>query len=434
MRNDFPTHDDLVAYLQGRLEPDETAALDGRLADDPALRTELERTRTVLEILRQAGEEATVRRVNDYLDRAMAAGASDIHLDLTAEGGIVRLRIDGVLHEVERLDTPAAKATLMRFQQLLDLNLNEQRVPQDGRMQLTVAGKSLDVRGAFLPGIHGGRICLRILDQSNVLFAWDRLGLFPEESERLKALIRKPSGLLVVCGPTGSGKTTLLYHLVQDLAGGEINVLSIEDPVEVDLPWVAQTPLRPHLGLGYPPLIRAMMRQDPDVLMVGETRDLETLQMVVQAALTGHLLLTVMHADNAIRGVRRMLELGIEPYLLRSCLLGAVAMRLARRVCEQCAEERVLESPSLATRLGLELGQTYRAGTGCDHCRQTGYRGRTGIYEILEATAELGEAIERQDLTRLGAGGEGLLAHAARKVREGVTTPEEALRVLNVTW
>lgn len=438
MRDGFPTTDDLVAYLRGRLDDQETQALEGLLADSEPLRQELARTRDVLAIVDAASEEATVRRVNDYLDRAVAARASDIHVEANASGGVVRLRVDGVLQVIEELSSEAVRATLGRVRQLFGMAVENTVQAQDGRHRTTIAGLQLDLRGSYLPGIHGGRCCIRLLSRADVLVAWDRLGFLPVQDAAVRRAITAPHGLVVCCGPTGSGKTTVLYTLLHEIARPEVNVVSIEDPVEVDLPWVHQTQVAPQHGMGFAPLMRAIMRQDPDVILVGEIRDRETLDMGAQAALTGHLVMTTMHTKDGVGAIRRLLDLGVEPFILSNVLLAVVVSRLARRVCPDCGQPATLR-PSLAARLDLPSDEgDYRAGAGCDSCRQTGYRGRVALFEVIESHAALSDAIANHasdDILREQAFATGQPTHrqhAAELVRQGITTAEEAARILSL--
>ncbi len=440
MHEGFPTEDDLVAYVQGRLPADETDWIDARAADDAGLREAVERTRTVVAILAEATQEATVRRVNSYLEQGFRSRASDLHLDLNHDGGVVRLRIDGVLHEIDRLPLDTARAAVARLKELLAMPVTDSRRPADGRLLCEMDGKRLDLRGSYLPGINGGRLCLRYLDRSGVSLGLDQVHLLPEELAAIRRMIRQPYGIIVTSGPTGSGKTTLMYSMIRELAGESLNVLSIEDPVELDLPWVAQTAISPAAGVTFATALRAVMRQDPDVIMVGEIRDRESLDGCVQAALTGHLVLTQLHADTGVGAIRRLLDMGVEPFLLRSSLIGVTAQRLARRVCDQCGREVECRFPAAAVRLGIEPeGLVYRAGEGCEHCRHTGFRGRTGLYEVVEVTPALADAIgdgaEDHILRELAFSGDlpDLRGHAARKVADGVTSVEEAARVLSLT-
>ncbi len=437
-----PTQDDLVAYLRGELPAAESAAIDARLARDERLRALLERTREVMQIVAEAGDETTIRRVNDYLERTIRAGASDLHLDLERDGGVTRLRIDGVLHEQERLPIAAARATLARLKSIFAMPADNTDRPADGRCPFDLDGRQYDLRGSFLPGIHGGRVCVRVLDSSSALAAWDKLGLFPEEQAALERLVRLPHGLITVTGPTGSGKTTLLYALVRLIAGEAINVMSVEDPVELDLPWVAQSAVSVAKGVTFPYLMRAIMRHDPDVVLVGEIRDLETAEMAVQMALTGHLVLTTLHTYSSIGTIHRLLDIGLEPFLVSSSLRGTVSMRLVRKTCAECATESSSPiSATAAAQLGLTgRDLTWRAGRGCEACRGTGFRGRTGLYEVVEVSNALADAIAMRapdEVLREQAFTGGLPTmqqHAARLVTEGLTTPEEAARVLSINW
>lgn len=440
MRDDFPNQDDLLAYLQEQLPAAEAAALEARLAQSPALREELERTRTVLALVQEASEEANIRRANELLERTIRAGASDLHLDLTRDGAVARLRVDGVLHESESFSGEVGRGALHRLKQLLGIDLVEQQRPADGRCDLVLDNKRYDLRGSFLPTLYGGRLVIRVFDASTVQLGLDRLGFFADELEAVRRLTRLPSGLLVAAGPTGAGKTTVLYSLLHELARPEVNVLSIEDPVELALPWVAQVRLQPAIGNTYPSLLRAILRQDPDVIMVGEVRDTETLQMSIQAALTGHLVLATLHARDAVGVIRRLVEMGAEPYLLAEVLVGVIGCRLARLNCPHCASEVAAQGSAPAV-LGLDpRGLTHQAGAGCERCRQTGYRGRSGIFEVVEVSAALADAIANgasdQVLREQAFAGElpDFRGHAVRLVAEGRTTPGEAARVLSLEW
>lgn len=441
MPDDERLREDLVAYLRGRLNEAEVAVFETRLASDESLRAELERTRTVLDIVDAASEETTVRWVNELLEKAFTARASDIHLDLNPTEVIVRLRIDGVLHVVEQLPFDQGRACVGRLKQLCDMPPADFVQPADGRFRTEVNGKRLDLRGSYVPGLAGGRLCLRLLDASAVLFEWDRLGLLPKENDAVQKLIHAPCGLVTVCGPTGSGKSTLLYQMIKAVARPEVNVLSVEDPVEIDLPWVAQTQTKPQLGLGFAPLLRSLMRQDPDVIMVGEIRDRETLEMCCQAALTGHLVLTTLHTNSAAAAVARMLDIGLPAFVLGQSLIGSIGMRLVRKICPDCRIEVTDPGNAAARQLGLQPGSvTLSRGQGCETCRGTGYRGRTGLYEVLAVTRQVAEAIAAGSPTEvlhsLAFAGElpDLRGHGARLVAEGVTTAEEVVRVLQQTW
>ena len=438
MRDDFPTSEDLVAYLRERLNADETHALEGRLADSEQLRRELDRTREVLAIVDAAGEEATIRRVNDYLDRASQANASDLHVETTSSGGLVRLRVDGVLHVIDELSSEAARACLARLRQLFAMEVENEVQAQDGRHRTTIADRRLDLRGSFLPGIHGGRCCVRLLARADVLVEWDKLGFLPEEDAAVRRILTAPHGLVICTGPTGSGKTTVLYTLLGEVAREAINVMSVEDPVEVDLPWVHQSQIAPQRGMDYVPLLRAIMRQDPDVVMVGEIRDRETAEMVAGMAITGHLVLTQLHTSGTVAAIRRLIDVGLEPYVVSSILRGVVASRLVRAVCPNCGGPAKIRAGEAEQ---LELDPTadgYRAGDGCETCRQTGYKGRRAAFEILEMNPALRDAIaanSTDDILQEQAFATGLPTlreHAAELVRQGVTTAEEVLRVMSL--
>lgn len=437
MRSDFPTSDDLVAYLRGRLSKDEQAELETRLAHDTDLRRELDHTRTVLEIVESAAEETTVRRVNAWLDQAASSGASDLHLDLTADGGVLRLRIDGVLHVVESLESGPARAALGRLKQLCGMAPANFAQPEDGRGELTFGERRLDLRGSYLPGVDGGRVCLRFLSRDAALAPWDRVFPRPANAAAVRRLMGRPYGLILVVGPTGSGKTTVMYTLAGAVANEQVNVVSLEDPVEFNLPWIAQAAIRPWLGLGYVEMLRAVMRQDPDVILLADLPDLATAHLAVNAALTGHLVVATLHQHDCLSAIAHLRDLGLESFLLASTLAGVVSSRLVRRVCPDCGVDVPPRSATALMALGLDgRCDTVREGRGCDTCRQTGYKGRSALLEIVEVNQALSDALgrdaPREVLAELAFSDElpSFRGQAAELVTSGVTTPEEAYRVL----
>ncbi|MBI2301112.1 MAG: type II/IV secretion system protein [Armatimonadetes bacterium] len=343
-----------------------------------------------------------------------------------------------MLHVVDHRTVDEGRACMARLKTLGGLPPADFQRPADGRIPLRLEGRDYDLRVSYAPGLHGGRLCARILSRGDALPAWDAVGLLPAEDAALRRMIRMPHGLIVVCGPTGCGKTTLLYMLMQQIASPEINCLSVEDPVELAMDWVAQSRVNVAAGQTFASLVRTFMRQDPDAILVGEIRDLETLQITCQAALTGHLVMTTLHTQHAIGAVRRMVDLGLEPFLLANVLVGIVGMRLVRCICPHCRAE-VEPSSTAAMHFGLEPGSyAATAGQGCEHCHGTGYRGRRGLYEVIEVSKALSQAIAERAmrLRELAFSGElpDFRGHAAQLIREGVTTPEECARVLDQAW
>jgi general secretion pathway protein E len=386
--------------------------------------------------------EATDRHVINALDfllhYALDQRASDIHLEPKRDHGLVRLRIDGLLHGTHRIPKVVHPALITRIKTLARLDIAEKRKPQDGRFKVEHQGQEVELRVSVMATAFGEKIVMRILDRAVLLMDLEDLGFYPEEMERFRRFLAEPSGIVLVCGPTGSGKTTTLYSALQNVTRPDVNVVTIEDPVEMVLETFNQTTVMPRIDLSFANLLRTVLRQDPDVILVGEVRDPETAHQAVQAALTGHLVLTSLHTRDAAGSVARLLDLGVEPFLLSSTLLGVVAQRLVRRVCERCRTEVPLGADACAA-LGIPLdradGLKVARGEGCTHCRDTGYKGRTGVFEVMSASDTLRKLVrERADATTLrrAARQDGMLTlreGAVRKLADGVTSFEEVVRV-----
>ena len=379
---------------------------------------------------------------------AIQSRASDIHIEPTPENVLLRLRVDGVLQETRRLPLSMKESLTAQFKTLAEMSLSETRMPQDGRIPFKHDGRDFDIRAAALPSLNGEALTLRILDRSTVLIGLDKLGLAPENLRQLRDLVQQPNGIVLATGPAGSGKTTLLYSCLQEIAGVEKKTMTIEDPVEYQMPYLTQTQVNKKAGLTFAAGLRSFLRQDPDIILVSEMRDLETAQIAVEAALTGHLVLSSLHTGDAASALLRLLDMGIEPYLISATVTGVVAARLARRVCESCKLAVDLSGePTLGyvTQLAREGGYEVPAdaafvrGAGCDQCRGKGYRGRLGLYEVLTLTEPLAEALLRratgEELTAhaVAGGMRTLLADGIRKAVEGQTTVEEVLRVVSVS-
>jgi type II secretion system protein E len=383
-----------------------------------------------------AFEAPVVRLVNLLIEGALTAGASDIHIEPFEDSLRVRYRIDGLLHDQESPPRRLQAALASRIKLMAEMNIAERRLPQDGRIRVTLTGRRVDIRVSTVPTIHGESIVMRLLDRAAVFLPFDRLGFSPAAARSFERLIRRPHGVLLVTGPTGSGKTTTLYAALDKINAPDKKIITIEDPVEYQLKGANQIPVRPKIGLTFATGLRHIVRQDPNVIMVGEIRDLETAEIAVQAALTGHLVFSTLHTNDAPGAVTRLQDMGIEPYLVSSVLDGVLAQRLVRRICAQC---RAPHAPDPADLLALGVsdprGVPLYRGAGCDGCRGTGYRGRTGIYELLILSDELRGLILRRapagDLRRraLEQGMVGLREDGWAKAREGVTTIEEILRV-----
>lgn len=381
-----------------------------------------------------ANEAPVVRLVNLLLLEALEAGASDVHLEGHEAGLRVRYRIDGVLQDAPSPPAHLAAAVVSRLKIMADLDIAERRIPQDGRIRVRVEDREVDIRVSTMPLLHGESLVLRLLDRQRGRIGLDEIGMADDTLSAFRRVIGRPNGIVLVTGPTGSGKTTTLYAAVEELRSGAEKIVTVEDPVEYALPGVCQTPVSPKLG--FASALRALLRQDPDIILVGEVRDPETAEIALQAALTGHLVLSTLHTNDAASAITRLLDLGVADYLVASTVSAILAQRLVRKVCANCAEDIVLE-PEMLRGLGASEGQVLRGrrGRGCEACRGTGFRGRTGIYELLAVSDELRQAIMRHrgaaELGRIGVEGgmRTLRQDGLQKVLAGLTTAEEVLRV-----
>jgi len=363
--------------------------------------------------------------VHQLLERAIVERASDIHLEPMDRGVRVRYRIDGILRYVASIPAWYESRVFTRIKVLAELDIGERRIPQDGKCVFTMLHGVVDVRVATFPSTYGEKIVLRILDKTYGIKPLENLGLSDVIVCALTQIVRRPQGLFLVTGPTGSGKTTTLYAIVLELARDEKNVVTLEDPVEYTIPGVTQAHIRPDIGFNFAEGIRSVLRQDPDIIMVGEIRDAETAYAAIRAALTGHLVVSSMHTTSAVGAITRLLDMGIEPFLLNAVLIGALAQRLVRVLCQSC---KLLVGESLH-------GMVYEA-RGCAVCSHTGYMGRTGIFEYVSCNAAIRAAISRkaeyEDLRQMAvaAGMQSLADHGQDKVHAGITASQELLRVL----
>ena len=345
-----------------------------------------------------AFEAPVVRLVNLLVEGALAADASDIHIEPFEDSLRVRYRIDGLLYDQEAPPRRLQAALTSRIKIMAEMNIAERRLPQDGRIRVTApGGRRVDIRVSTVPTIHGESIVMRLLDRSSVFLPFDRLGFSGPTAQAFEALIHRPHGILLVTGPTGSGKTTTLYAGLDKINRPDLKIITVEDPVEYQLQGINQIPVRPKIGLSFAAGLRHIVRQDPDVIMVGEIRDLETAEIAIQAALTGHLVFSTLHTNDAPAAVTRLQDMGCEPYLVSSVLNGVLAQRLVRRICAACrapdpADPAELLALGVTDATGIELFR----GKGCDECRGTGYRGRTGIYELFRITDEARSLIIRK--------------------------------------
>jgi len=398
------------------------------LADRPAAARDL---------LEEPADAPVIQVVNQLLRRAVRAGASDIHIE-PHEGGLrARFRVDGTLQiAFDRRDVPARRVA-SRLKVMAGLDIAETRLPQDGRIALRIAGKAVDVRMSTLPGNYGERVVLRLLDRSGGLVPLDRLGLEAGQVATLERLAALPNGIILATGPTGSGKTTTLYSLLKLADRTERNIVTVEDPIEYDLPGISQVQINGEIGMTFAKGLRAVLRQDPDVLLVGEIRDGETAKVAAEAALTGHLVFSSLHTNSALGAMVRLRELGVEGYLISATVRGVIAQRLLRRLCRSCRAE---VAPTLAdarafAAAGLPLPLSLRAARGCPDCEGTGYAGRIGVFEIVEVGDALRQAIEagwsEQRMREAGlAPAQGLMRAGLARVAAGESAMDELRRVV----
>jgi type II secretory ATPase GspE/PulE/Tfp pilus assembly ATPase PilB-like protein len=391
-----------------------------------------------------AEEKAVEEAFSAMLGTAATARASDIHIDAGRGETVVRQRLDGVLHEMLRVPKSSHGALVACIKAHAGIPLDQRGMPQDGRFTVRAGDQEFDVRTATMPAVYGESVVMRLLIQSQVFVDLERLGMSPEDLEKYRRALCAPLGLLIVSGPTGSGKTTVLYSGLKEITKAEMKIMSIEDPVEYALPHVTQVAVNRKAGLTFLAGLRSFMRHDPDVVLAGELRDLESAETAAQIAITGHLMMTTLHAHNAAETIVRLLDMGVEPFMVAQTLIYVSAQRLARRVCSECGEPDEPEFKELsalaerARRGGYELPDTpqFRRGKGCGHCHQTGYRGRTGIYECMEVSREVQRLImarasaEEIEEAAVRGGMTTLAADGLRKAAEGITSVTEVARLL----
>ncbi|BFH76720.1 GspE/PulE family protein [Thermus thermophilus] len=431
----FRTGKEIVPYLAPDREIlevlDRLLAEEARPREEARAREEAEAVDLTLEAM------PAVRLAQALLERAIALSASDLHLDPQETHLQVRARIDGVMQDLERLPKDLEAPLAARYKVLAGMDIAERRRPQDGHFTFSFEGRRYEVRVASVGTLHGEKLTLRIIYPTGVRLGLTELGMLPEELDRFQKLLKRPYGILFVTGPTGSGKTTTLYAALEQLYTKEKTFVTIEDPVEFPLEGVVQIPVQPKIGLTFAEALRTVLRLDPDVILVGEVRDAETLDTALRAALTGHLVLATLHANDAVAALTRLVEMGAERPLLAATLIGTVAQRLVRRVCPQCAKPMPVPEEARLY-LGERAPEVEKRGVGCPYCRGTGYRGRIGVYEVY--------APDREALSRFAQGaGEEALRERARalghrdlwevgllQVRAGMTTTGELLRVLGL--
>ena len=411
------------------------AALAGELAQDLDLSRLLQEIPRVEDLLESRDDAPIIRLINALLTQALREGASDIHIEPFETRSVVRLRIDGTLRDLIEPARALHAAIVSRVKIMAQLDIAEKRLPQDGRITLRVAGKPVDVRVSTIPTGHGERVVLRLLDKQAGRLDLTRLGMDDGTLAHMDRLIREPHGIVLVTGPTGSGKTTTLYAALARLDATALNIMTVEDPIEYDLDGISQTQVNTRIEMSFARALRTILRQDPDVVMIGEIRDLETAQIAVQASLTGHLVFATLHTNDAVSAVTRLVDMGVEPFLLASSLIGVGAQRLVRRLCLECRKPFAADTAQLRA-LGLApTDGTLYSAQGCSACNGSGYRGRTGIYELLTVDDDLHRLIHdrasEQTLREhvLSRGMRSLRDDGMRWAGQGVISLEEVVRV-----
>lgn len=423
----FAEEDESINELIGEIEGDKT--LSQFVGRDQSID---------LDELKEMADSTGVKKLlNLVLLQAIRDKASDIHFEPFEDEYKMRYRIDGVLYEMVPPPKHVAMALSSRIKVMANLDIAERRLPQDGRIPLVVGGNPVDLRVSILPTMFGESVVLRVLDRTQVNLQLDMLGLRDYDQKTVSSLIKKPNGIVVVTGPTGSGKTTTLYSALKDLNDPETKIITTENPVEYDIDGLVQVQIRPEIGLTFAKCLRSILRQDPDIVMVGEIRDLETAQIAIQASLTGHLVFTTLHTNDAPSTIARMLDLGLEPFLITATLEGIIAQRLVRKICTNCkteyhpTEEMLMELELTSDQVG---GKQFFYGKGCDQCNNTGYRGRTGIYEIMTFNDEIRDLIMNHASTAVlreaskRAGMKTLRENGLLAIYDGVTTIDEVAR------
>jgi len=403
---------------------------------------EVDDTTDLADLTKMAGETAVVQMVNLIFAQAVRDSASDIHIEPYEKEVKVRYRIDGMLGDMMKPPKRMHAAIISRLKILGEMNIAERRLPQDGRIKITIAGRQIDVRVSIIPTVYGERAVMRLLDKGTALLGLQELGMPPATFEKFLKLIHQPYGIILATGPTGSGKSTSLYASLQEIWSPTTNILTIEDPVEYQVPGISQVQVRPNIGLSFASGLRSFLRQDPDVIMVGEIRDHETAEIAIHASLTGHLVFSTLHTNDAPGAVTRLLDMGVEPYLAASSLIGVIAQRLVRRVCQNCTEvyQPARESLIAVGFTDEEIAglskDTFKHGRGCDKCQGTGHKGRQGLYELFF----IDEDIRRLTIDRSSSnvmkthairnqGMSTLLMEGKQQVLLGRTTAEEVMRV-----
>lgn len=383
-----------------------------------------------------ASEAPIIKLVNLLITRAVESRASDIHIEPFEDEMKVRYRIDGVLHDIESVPKKLQAAIVSRIKIIAKLNIAERRLPQDGRIRIKIGEKEIDIRVSTIPVLYGESVVMRLLDRESIVIDLDLLGFSSQRLATFEQLIKKPNGIILVTGPTGSGKTTTLYGALDKINSPDKKIITVEDPVEYQLKGVNQIQVKPQIGLNFANTLRHIVRQDPDIIMIGEVRDLETAEIAIQSALTGHLVFSTLHTNDAPSAITRLIDMGVENFLLSSTIRGILAQRLVRVICPDCKETdpSTVDKEQLAV-LGIKSNSILYRGKRCEKCAFTGYHGRSGIFELLLVDEEIRKLILRnadsnqiREAARMH-GMKTLLEDGAEKVREGITTLSEVLRV-----
>ena len=431
-----------AAYAQGESS---AAAVVSEVESDADLSRMMQDLPAIEDLLETSDDAPIIRMLNALLTQAARDGASDIHIEPYERHSSVRFRVDGTLREVVQPNRALHAALISRLKIRADLDIAERRLPQDGRISLRIGTRAVDVRVSTLPSAHGERAVLRLLDKSEGRLSLEALGMQGDVLKRFEHLVTQPHGIVLVTGPTGSGKTTTLYAALSRLDAARCNIMTVEDPIEYELAGVGQTQVNAKIELTFAKALRAILRQDPDVIMIGEIRDFETAQIAIQASLTGHLVLATLHTNDATSAVTRLTDMGVEPFLLSSSLLGVLAQRLLRKLCPHCKSDKLGSDPNYRSdarsaidgRLGSDpnLQPTAYHPVGCEHCGQTGYAGRSGVFELLitddAIRAQIHNRASEADIRAAAlAGGMTLMRDdGERLVQLGITSREELLRV-----
>lgn len=416
----------------GQLGSAEEVMEDLRGEDLTSVATEFERPKDILEL---TGEAPIIRLLNALLKQALKERASDIHIEPFEKELEIRLRVDGVLRKILSPPKIIQDALVSRVKIMANLDIAERRLPQDGRIRLLIGGKDVDVRVSLMPTIHGERAVLRLLDRRSGVISLGEIGMDRQSRDAFEDMLQRQNGIILVTGPTGSGKTTTLYAALNKVHTEQKNIVTIEDPVEYELKGIGQIQINPKVGLTFASGLRSILRQDPDIIMVGEIRDLETAQIATQASLTGHLVLSTLHTNDAPSAITRLLDIGVEPFLLASSLVGVLAQRLVRLNCPSCSQPYDLPREYMEHVGDISGAKSFKKGRGCAECGNTGYTGRAGIFELLLITPEVRALItEKADAKTIKdkavtQGMRSLREDGFMKVARGITTPEEILRV-----